>query len=79
MQERVGIGAITDGEYPKTGWREFLFEKCDGFAKEPSPPAFTFKMYDGTEWAASGEPRVVGRLRAPRAAFGRRFRGAEER
>ncbi len=63
LQERVGIGAITDGEYPKTGWREFLFEKCDGFAKEPSPPAFMFHMYDGTEWAASGEPRVVSKLR----------------
>lgn len=63
MQERVGIGAITDGEFPKTGWREFLFEKCDGFSKEPSPPAFVFKMYDGTEWAAVGEPRAVGKLR----------------
>jgi 5-methyltetrahydropteroyltriglutamate--homocysteine methyltransferase len=63
MQERVGIGAITDGEFPKTGWREFLFEKCDGFAKEPSPPAFKFRMYDGTDWAAAGEPKAVARLR----------------
>jgi methionine synthase II (cobalamin-independent) len=31
MQERVGIGAITDGEYRKRGWREFLYDKCDGF------------------------------------------------
>lgn len=28
MQERVGIGAITDGEYRKRGWREFLYHKC---------------------------------------------------
>lgn len=63
LQERVGIGAVTDGEFPKTGWREFLFEKCDGFAKEPSPPAFMFMMYDGSEWAAQGEPRVVAKLR----------------
>ena len=27
MQERVGIGAITDGEYRKRGWREFLYHK----------------------------------------------------
>ncbi len=27
MQERVGIGAITDGEYRKRGWREFLYDK----------------------------------------------------
>jgi 5-methyltetrahydropteroyltriglutamate--homocysteine methyltransferase len=63
MQERVGIGAITDGEFPKTGWREFLFEKCDGFAKEPSPPAFMFRMYDGSEWAAVGEPKAIARLK----------------
>jgi 5-methyltetrahydropteroyltriglutamate--homocysteine methyltransferase len=63
LQERVGIGAVTDGEFPKTGWREFLFEKCDGFANEPSEPAFTFKMFDGTEWGAAGEPKVVGKLR----------------
>ena len=31
LQERVGIGAVTDGEYPKKSWHEFLFEKCDGF------------------------------------------------
>jgi 5-methyltetrahydropteroyltriglutamate--homocysteine methyltransferase len=29
LQERVGIGAVTDGEYPKKSWHEFLFEKCD--------------------------------------------------
>jgi 5-methyltetrahydropteroyltriglutamate--homocysteine methyltransferase len=63
MQERAGIGALTDGEYPKTGWREFLFEKCDGFSKEYAPPAFKFHMYDGTEWAANGEPRAVGKLK----------------
>jgi 5-methyltetrahydropteroyltriglutamate--homocysteine methyltransferase len=34
MQERVGIGAITDGEYRKRGWREFLYDKCDGFGPE---------------------------------------------
>ncbi len=63
MQERVGIGAITDGEFPKTGWREFLFEKCDGFAKEPGQPAFTFTLFDGAKWAAIGEPKCVGKLR----------------
>jgi 5-methyltetrahydropteroyltriglutamate--homocysteine methyltransferase len=34
LQERVGIGAVTDGEYPKKSWHEFLFEKCDGFDSE---------------------------------------------
>jgi 5-methyltetrahydropteroyltriglutamate--homocysteine methyltransferase len=70
MQERAGIGAITDGEFPKAGWREFLFEKCDGFATEPSPASFPFRMFDGTEWAAAGQPKAVGRVhrRAPLSA-----------
>ena len=63
MQERVGIGAITDGEFRKTGWREFLFEKCDGFAHEPGEPAFPFTLFDGTRWDAQGEPKCVAKLK----------------
>ena len=62
MQERVGIGAITDGEFRKTGWREFLFEKCDGFSNEPGPAAFQFTLFDGTKWDAIGEPKCVAKL-----------------
>jgi 5-methyltetrahydropteroyltriglutamate--homocysteine methyltransferase len=62
MQERVGIGAITDGEFPKAGWREFLFEKCDGFAKEPGEPAFFFTTFEGEKWGATGEPKCVGKV-----------------
>jgi 5-methyltetrahydropteroyltriglutamate--homocysteine methyltransferase len=43
LQERLGIGAVTDGEYPKTSWREFLFEKCDGFDSKPTVPDFKFR------------------------------------
>jgi 5-methyltetrahydropteroyltriglutamate--homocysteine methyltransferase len=63
LQERAGIGAITDGEYPKTGWREFLFEKCDGFSKELNEPSFPFRLSDGTLWAVPGEPTAVARLK----------------
>lgn len=63
LQERVGIGAITDGEYPKTSWREFLFEKCDGFDSEPTVPDFKFRLYDGTLFDYPGEPRVIGQVR----------------
>jgi 5-methyltetrahydropteroyltriglutamate--homocysteine methyltransferase len=63
MQERVGIGAITDGEFRKTGWREFLFEKCDGFAKEPGEPAFEFTTFEGTKWGAQGEPKCIAPLK----------------
>ena len=63
LQERVGVGAITDGEYPKTSWREFLFEKCAGFDSKPTVPDFKFRLYDGTELTYPGEPRVVGKVR----------------
>ena len=63
LQERVGIGAVTDGEYPKTSWREFLFEKCDGFDSQPTVPDFKFRLYDGTQFDYPGEPRVIGKVR----------------
>ena len=63
LQERVGIGAVTDGEYPKTSWQEFLFEKCDGFDSEPTVPDFKFRLYDGTQFEYPGEPRVIGKVR----------------
>jgi methionine synthase II (cobalamin-independent) len=63
LQERVGIGALTDGEFRKTGWREFLFEKCDGFAKQPGPAAFAFTQFDGSRFDAQGEPQCVAPLK----------------
>jgi len=63
LQERVGIGAITDGEYPKTSWREFLFEKCDGFDSKPTVPDFKFRSYDGSLFDYPGEPMVIGKLK----------------
>jgi methionine synthase II (cobalamin-independent) len=70
LQERVGIGAITDGEFRKTGWREFLYEKCEGFAAKPEVAAFEFTTFEGTKFDAHGEPRCIAPLkrRAPLSA-----------
>jgi 5-methyltetrahydropteroyltriglutamate--homocysteine methyltransferase len=62
MQERVGIGAITDGEYRKRGWREFLYDKCDGFGPETVERAFPIRLYDGTTAPPIREPKVTARL-----------------
>jgi 5-methyltetrahydropteroyltriglutamate--homocysteine methyltransferase len=62
MQERVGIGAITDGEYRKRGWREFLFDRCDGFGPETVERAFPIRMFDGTTLPTIREPKVTKRL-----------------
>jgi 5-methyltetrahydropteroyltriglutamate--homocysteine methyltransferase len=62
MQERVGIGAITDGEYRKRGWREFLYDKCDGFGPETVERAFPIRLHDGTTAPPIREPKVTARL-----------------
>jgi 5-methyltetrahydropteroyltriglutamate--homocysteine methyltransferase len=62
MQERVGIGAITDGEYRKRGWREFLYDRCDGFGPETVERAFPVRMFDGTTLPTIREPKVTKRL-----------------
>ena len=63
MQERVGIGAITDGEYPKSGWSSFLFEKCDGFGERVGESPFTFTMFDGSTRNAPGMPKPHSKIR----------------
>jgi 5-methyltetrahydropteroyltriglutamate--homocysteine methyltransferase len=62
MQERVGIGAITDGEYSKRGWREFLYDRCEGFGPETVQRAFPIRMFDGSIPAMMGEPKIMRRL-----------------
>ena len=70
LQERVGIGAVTDGEYPKKSWHEFLFEKCDGFDTERTMPDFKFRLFDGTKFEYPGEPRVIGKAPPSRTIVG---------
>ncbi len=63
MQERVGIGAITDGEFRKRGWREFLFDRCDGFGPETVERGFPIRLFDGTSPPPAREPKVTGKLK----------------
>src|SRR6476646_1607968 len=63
MQERVAIGTITDGEYRKRGWREFLYDKCEGFGPETVERAFPIPLYDGTTAPPIREPKVTARLK----------------
>ena len=62
MQERVGIGAITDGEFRKRGWREFLYDKCGGFGPEMVQRDFPFTTFDGTVVAPRPEPKIMTKL-----------------
>jgi 5-methyltetrahydropteroyltriglutamate--homocysteine methyltransferase len=63
LQERVGIGAITDGEFRRRGWREFVYDRCDGFGPEKVARNFPVRQFDGTVLEPSPEPKITGKLR----------------
>jgi len=63
MQERVGVGAVTDGEFRRLSWRDAPFEHFDGFSEERYEADFTFRLFDGTTRKAGPVPRVTGKIR----------------
>jgi methionine synthase II (cobalamin-independent) len=63
MQERVGLQAVTDGEFRRTSFREVLFESMDGFSKERVETDFSFSYADGSTRRATPVPTVVSRLK----------------
>ena len=62
MQERVGVGAITDGEFRRTSWRDAPFEHFDGFTQERFEADFTFRLFDGSTRKAGPVPSVTKKL-----------------
>lgn len=48
MQEDNGLQSITDGEFGRSSWFGFFFERMDGFKLEPSP--FRFKDETGSQY-----------------------------
>jgi len=70
LQERVGIGATTDGEFRRFSWRDRPFESIDGFSSERKDADFIFTLFDGSKRRAGAIPDVVAklRLREPMAA-----------
>ena len=63
MQQRVGIGSITDGEFRRTSFREAYFEKVEGFSRDRLETDFEFRYADGSKRRATPVPRVVGKLK----------------
>jgi 5-methyltetrahydropteroyltriglutamate--homocysteine methyltransferase len=65
MQERVGIGAITDGEYRKSDWRDFMYEHIEGFggADDRAETVFKFTLFDGSKWGGRGQVKTKGKLK----------------
>jgi 5-methyltetrahydropteroyltriglutamate--homocysteine methyltransferase len=63
MQERVGLQAVTDGEFRRTSFREVLFESMDGFSRDRVETDFAFSYADGSTRRATPVPKVVARLK----------------
>ena len=72
IEERVGLQAVTDGEFRRTSFREVLFESMEGFSKARIETDFAFSYADGSTRSATP---VQGRLAAAaqRQHGGRRF------
>lgn len=64
LQEAAGLSSITDGEFGRSSWFGFFFERMDGFRLEPS--AFKFRDEHGTryEWPTCVACQRIAR-RAP--------------
>lgn len=63
MQERVGLPAVTDGEFRRKNFREGFWEAVDGFSEERVPTDFEFVYADGTTRRATPVPKVASRLK----------------
>jgi 5-methyltetrahydropteroyltriglutamate--homocysteine methyltransferase len=62
MQGRVGIGAVTDGEFRRSSWRDAPFEHFNGFSDERFETDFTFRLFDGSTRKAGPVPNVTGKI-----------------
>ncbi len=73
LQERIGIGAITDGEFRRASWRDAPFEHFDGFTQERYEADFTFTLFDGSTRKATPVPETVAAVRRRTAMAAEHF------
>lgn len=63
LQERVGLHAITDGEFRRTSFRDGFFNNTDGYSEERCETDFEFHYADGSSRRASPVPKAVAKLK----------------
>ena len=63
LQHRVGLQAITDGEFRRFNWRDGFFESVDGFSEDRVESSFIFTEYSGVQRPGNPVPGVVGKLK----------------
>jgi 5-methyltetrahydropteroyltriglutamate--homocysteine methyltransferase len=62
LQERVGLQAITDGEFRRNNWRDRFFERVDGYSKDRIPSSFSFTEFTGENRRGMPVRYTVGKL-----------------
>jgi len=63
MQERVGLQAITDGEFRRQNWRDRFFERTDGYSSDRIPSSFSFTEFSGEVRRGVPVRYAVGKLK----------------
>jgi 5-methyltetrahydropteroyltriglutamate--homocysteine methyltransferase len=63
LQERVGLQAITDGEFRRNNWRDRFFERVEGYSQDKMPSSFTFTEFSGEQRRGMPVHYTVGKLK----------------
>src|SRR5580704_18435889 len=63
LQERVGLQAITDGEFRRNNWRDRFFERVDGYSSDKIPSSFAFTEFSGEVRRGMPVRYTVGKLK----------------
>ena len=63
LQERVGLQAITDGEFRRQNWRDRFFERVAGYSTDRMPSSFTFTEFSGETRRGVPVPYAVDKLK----------------
>jgi len=63
LQERVGLQAITDGEFRRNNWRDRFFERVEGYSPDKIPSSFSFTEFSGEQRRGMPVQYAVGKLK----------------
>src|ERR1700722_6955271 len=63
LQERVGLQAITDGEFRRNNWRDRFFERVEGYSQDKIPSSFAFTEFSGEQRKGMPVRYTTGKLK----------------
>jgi methionine synthase II (cobalamin-independent) len=63
MQERVGLQAITDGEFRRNNWRDRFFERVEGYSADKIRSSFIFTEFSGEQRRGMPVRYATGKLK----------------